>query len=423
MRRRKVLYVVHNHPRVRPGGTEVYALELYAAMQGSTAFEPFLLARAETRMPRMTPFAPAGAGDPRQYVIHTDRRDVDHLMGTSRRSAFYMREVRRFLEAVRPDVVHFQHALFLGYEIVSEVRRTLPSAAIVYTLHDFHPICHRDGQMVRRGTDELCDHASPRRCHGCFPDVSPAVFAERERFVKGHLSPVDLFVAPSDVLRDRYLAWGLAPEKIVVEDYGRLPTARMPEPSREGPRNRLGFFGQVTPFKGVDVLLEAMKLLKTQNVPVRLSIHGANLELADHDYRRRIETLLADACDAVTLAGPYDRSELPYLMADVDWVVVPSIWWENSPLVIQEAFAHGRPVICSDIGGMAEKINDGVNGVHFPAGDPAALAETIEHLVDTPDAWDTLRRGIPRVHSMDDHVRLLESTYDRLLAAPRGVAA
>jgi len=57
-------------------------------------------------------------------------------------------------------------------------------------------------------------------------------------------------------------------------------------------------------------------------------------------------------------------------MAAVDWVVVPSIWWENSPLVIQEAFAHGRPVICSDIGGMAEKVAHEKNGLHFRANDP-----------------------------------------------------
>ena len=58
-------------------------------------------------------------------------------------------------------------------------------------------------------------------------------------------------------------------------------------------------------------------------------------------------------------------------MAEIDWVVVPSIWWENSPLVIQEAFLHGRPVICSDIGGMAEKVRHGVDGLHFRVGDDA----------------------------------------------------
>ena len=72
-------------------------------------------------------------------------------------------------------------------------------------------------------------------------------------------------------------------------------------------------------------------------------------------------------------------------MASVDWVVVPSIWWENSPLVIQEAFLHGRPVICSDIGGMAEKVDDGVNGLHFRTGDPRSLAQAIRRATSSPD--------------------------------------
>ena len=87
-------------------------------------------------------------------------------------------------------------------------------------------------------------------------------------------------------------------------------------------------------------------------------------------------------------------------MAQVDWVVVPSIWWENSPLVIQEAFLHGRPVICSDIGGMAEKVDDGVNGLHFAkVGSPQDLARVLVDAVDTDGLWERLREGIPEVQS------------------------
>ena len=69
-------------------------------------------------------------------------------------------------------------------------------------------------------------------------------------------------------------------------------------------------------------------------------------------------------------------------MSSVDWVVVPSIWWENSPLVIQEAFMHGRPVICSDIGGMAEKVNDGVDGLHFRVERPPSLDPAIRPAIE-----------------------------------------
>ena len=101
-------------------------------------------------------------------------------------------------------------------------------------------------------------------------------------------------------------------------------------------------------------------------------------------------------------------------------MVVPSIWWENSPLVIQEAFHYGRPVICSDIGGMAEKVEHGVNGLHFRAGDAADLARTLEEAVATPGLWEQLRAGIRPVYGMDQHVAALEALYESLLSAKKG---
>ena len=66
--------------------------------------------------------------------------------------------------------------------------------------------------------------------------------------------------------------------------------------------------------------------------------------------------------ETVTFHGSYEPEALPSLMQNIAWVIVPSTWWENSPMVIQEAFLYGRPVICSDIGGMAEKVRSGVDG-------------------------------------------------------------
>jgi glycosyltransferase involved in cell wall biosynthesis len=112
-------------------------------------------------------------------------------------------------------------------------------------------------------------------------------------------------------------------------------------------------------------------------------------------------------------------------MAEVDWVVVPSRWWENSPLVIQEAFLHKRPVICSDIGGMAEKVADGVDGLHFRAGDPRSLAQVLETAIGTPGLWDSLRANVPEIYDMDSHVASLRALYREQLeraARPRALA-
>jgi glycosyltransferase involved in cell wall biosynthesis len=102
-------------------------------------------------------------------------------------------------------------------------------------------------------------------------------------------------------------------------------------------------------------------------------------------------------------------------MTNLDWVVVPSVWWENSPLVIQESFHFRRPVICSDIGGMAEKVKHGVNGLHFRAGDARSLADTIRTAAGTPGLWERLREGIQPVHPMTTHVATLTEIYNALL--------
>jgi glycosyltransferase involved in cell wall biosynthesis len=423
---RRILQICHNHPRVRPGGAEVYAHELHRQLRRTEGWEPTFLARSGP------PHSPAGGphedtrispleGATDEYLLYPGEHDFDWTFGTMRRRKdLYTEDLRRFLTAMRPDVVHFQHTLFIGYDAIREVRRTLPAVPIVYTLHEFLPICHNKGQMVRTTDRSLCSEESPRRCAECFPDIAPDEFFLRRRFIQAHLDLVDLFVAPSATLRERFVEWGIPRERILLEDYGRVEVPPPADGSRLPPHNTLGIFGQINPYKGVDVLLRAMRALGAE--APRLRVHGANLDLQEHSFRSEISALLA-TIEGVASQGAYPPERAGEMMAAVDWVVVPSIWWENSPLVIQEAFAAGRPVICSDVGGMAEKVVDGVNGLHFRVGDADSLAKTIRRAVTTPGLWEQLREGIPPVHSMVEHVEVLTGAYDSLIEARQAVTA
>jgi glycosyltransferase involved in cell wall biosynthesis len=423
----RVLYVAHNHPTLHPGGAEAYALELYEAMRARPEVEPVLLARIGSNVARQrvahpgTPFSSVN-GDPNQYFVFTETEHFDFFTLTSRDKSLYSQHLTNFLLAQRPDVVHLQHTHFIGLDLLSQIRRVLPDAAIAYTLHEFLPICHRDGQMVRTFSSELCGEASPRRCHECFPEISEQSFFLRRRFVETQLGNVDRFLAPSAQLMDKYLRWGIEPERIEVEEYGRLePPVRAPDPADTRRPANIGFFGQLSAFKGAKVMLEAMALLD-DDVDAHLWLHGANLELQTEEFQEEFAALHSSIKDRVTFRGPYDHAELPKLMADLHWVVVPSIWWENSPLVIQEAFFHGRPVICSDVGGMAEKVKDGVDGIHFRAGDAFALARAFETATSNPKLWSSLRDGIREPYAMDAHVAHLLDMYGTLLSERRGVA-
>jgi glycosyltransferase involved in cell wall biosynthesis len=425
----RLLFVSSNHHAIRPGGLESYVRDLYDAFRESDEFEPILLARAGFPFTEATPnhgwspWAMAGA-DPNQYLFYTDmfRSHWDPLHGRWAYKDILTRFYREFLLAQRPDIINFQHTSYIGYDIIRVTKDTLPDVPLVYTLHEYMPICFHDGQMIRTGTNELCQKESPRRCNECFPEVSPQSFFMRKRFIKSHMSLIDRFIAPSEYVKARYVDWGIPAERIQVEPQGMMPvTDRVPDSEELRPRNRFGFFGQVNPYKGTDVLLEAMDEL--ESFDGHLWIFGANLEIQPIEFRERVQALLDRDQGSVTFAGPYKHAELGKLMAGIDWVVVPSIWWETGPIVVLEAFQHGRPVICSDIGGMSEKVEDGVSGLHFRTGDPRHLADVMQKAAETPGLWEKLRDGIPAdpPRWMADHVRILTELYRRLLAeSPNG---
>ncbi len=145
-------------------------------------------------------------------------------------------------------------------------------------------------------------------------------------------------------------------------------------------------------------------------------IFGGNLERQPEAYQRRFEAATERAAGRVRFYGGYRSAELPMLMKDVDWMVIPSVWWENSPVVIQEAFLHGRPVIASNIGGMAEKVTHGVDGLHFRCGSVEDLVDRMVEAMTTPDLWDRLRARIRRPIDRAECARRHAALYDRLLS-------
>lgn len=437
--KKTVLFVCHNHPSVRPGGAENYAYELFDSFHESDQYEPIFLAKGgrplgySNRPHDGTYFGLVGTR-PNDYFYYTDGYDYDWLYGAVTDSDYYSQHFRRFLQALNPDVVHFQHSLFLGYDVLRLVRNVLPNAAIVYTLHEYAAICHRDGQMIRTRNNELCYSESPRLCHECFPDISQQQFFLRKRRIQSHMSLVDRFIAPSRFLADRYATWGIPEEKIIFEENGRQFPMLPAQTHDRRYRDRFAFFGQISPYKGLEVALEAMRIIHGRDRPAtgllaqlqpthkaesrpapHLLVHGANLEMQPGPHQERIRGLLDATGDAVTMMGRYDWSQLDSLMEGVDWVVIPSIWWENAPLVVQEAFFHGRPIICSDIGGMAEKVTHGVDGLHFRARDARHLADVLTEAASSPDLWHRLREGIKPVHTVDAHRNRLAAIYDEVL--------
>jgi len=399
----RVLTVCHNHPALHPGGTEIFAHELFRALRASGEVDGLFLActsRLHREQKPGTCFQTVGpsADEAVLWVGRFDRFFLSQLDLPG-----ILPELGDLLTTLRPDVVHVHHTLLFGVELLFLLRRLRPQAHLVFTLHDYFPICAHEGQMVKAGSHALCRGASPDACHACLPDIPADRFLLREKHIKTLFGLVDTFIAPSRFLRDRFVAWGLPADRIVVLPNGR-PAVAAPAPPRptDGPRAVFATFGNISPFKGTMVALAAMeRLAEAGDTDARLLVHG-DMPFQTEAFRTGFETAVSALGTRVVHRGPYAREDLPALIAGVDWVVVPSIWWENAPLVILEAFQHGRPVLCSDIGGMAEHVRDGIDGLHFRVGDPGALAETMRRAMREPGLWDRLRANAPPVPTIDE---------------------
>lgn len=293
-----------------------------------------------------------------------------------------VRGFREFLLKIKPDAVYVHHYAHIGLEILREIRHTLPECRLFLTLHEYMAICHHQGQMVKTDSSRrLCNRSSPEECSGCYPQLTPESFWLRRQYIEKHFNAVDHFVSPSHFLRDRYIAWGIAPDRISVIENGQpTPLQQVPNGPSHSDVIKFGYFGQITAYKGVDVLLQAITLLTPeQRRGLQLEMHGANLDQQTESFQARIKELAEPLIreGSVRWIGAYKREDLLRRMSAVDWLIVPSIWWENSPMVIQEAFVCGKPVICSDIGGMAEKVQHGQTGLHFEARNPYALSQAV----------------------------------------------
>lgn len=397
----RILVMSHGHPDFSLGGGEIAAYNLFQGYRDHPEVgEAWFLARADRGR------GPTGAISlrrPNEYLWEQGVRDWQRWKAANQNSV-----TSWFADLVRglnPTIVHTHHYAHLGLEYLRVIKQSVPNVRIYMTLHEYMAICRNSGQMVKVGGSKLCSSESFDECRQCFPQNSNEDFWLRKHYFQNYFRLVDGFVAPSEFLRQRYIQWGLRPEQIVVIENGH--TDQPPVPPRvlgDGEtRNRFAFFGQINPYKGIDLLLEALHAMpKKERKQVVVEVHGANLEVQHSELQDRIRELSAPLIKKhiVRWAGPYRPSELRSRMGSADWVVVPSIWWENSPMVIQEAFMCGRPVISSDIGGMGEKVRHAVDGLHVRTGDAMHWGRTLLEAATTPGLWDQLRTGIERPNTV-----------------------
>jgi glycosyltransferase involved in cell wall biosynthesis len=338
--------------------------------------------------------------------------------------------IEGILQEDRPDIFH----LIGGYLMSGSVLRASKRHGIptVVSLTDFWYLCPRFTFWQSNG--ELSSlPIDPFRCARClgeesrrwsipgkiFPKGMDFIWRlrknsalqleERFQFLIQTLKNVDSIISPSEFLRTVYIQAGIDPHRIHYSRQGRYPVIdayKDPKPIKNGRHLRIGYIGSILPHKGVHVLVEVVRMIPEKSI--RLMLFGD--QTISSDYTNKITTLIGSD-DRIKLKGTFPRENLGEVFSELDVLVVPSVWYENSPNTILEAFAHKTPVIATNLGGMVELVHHDENGLLFETNNAHGLKEQIQRLLDEPQLLEQLRSGIQPVKSVEDEIDELVEIY------------
>ncbi len=355
------------------------------------------------------------------FVSHIDFRVLNKkknplaALKVLKRSIYSLEAKKKFkklLERFKPDIVHLQNIHHhITPSIIFEAKKY--GIPVVWTLHDYKLICPNSHFLID-ATGEICEacgnnsyyRAIFNKCkkNSILASLMVSIEAYAHRLI-GVRNQVEFFLTPSQFLRNKLLERNFDPEKVV-----HLPLF-LPDNQfdyEDKSEDYFLFLGKLEPIKGIYQLLDACKKIPE----IRLVLAGRT----DESIRNWLDKILPQNAKYVGLK--YGR-ELRELLKNAYAVVLPSLWYENQPFSILEAFACGKPVIVSNLGGMAELVKEKERGLLIPDGDAKALAEAMSWMFNHPEEVRQMGRNAYeyaiKKHSADIHYQKLMIIYSKVL--------
>jgi len=313
----------------------------------------------------------------------------------------------KLLENNNFDVLHITHPMRIGQVLKVANKLGIPS---VVTLTDFWLFCPK--AIAVTSTGKMCSDPEKgnrcvRECYGPrWKDKILKRFNESVEFLEN----VNVVVSPTNFLAEIIREIYGIDVKVIRHgiDYTTVrPNARY---KRKGDTVVFGYIGTVLPHKGVHVIVEALKLIKNKNIKVK--IYGHYFHESEY-YKSLVKSTQHD--ERIELLGEYRDEDLPQIMNEIDCTIVPSIWWENSPLTILTSLAYKVPVITINIGGAAELVKDGVNGFNFEIGNPKSLAEVMKNIAENPEILNDIKDKINKLPRIEEEAFEYEKIYKSLI--------
>ena len=450
-RKPRVLLVNHGYPPQFNGGSEVYTQTLAVELLKSGNCESVDVFSRE-HDPFRSDF------DVRVTHDKIESELAVHLVNIPREAPYHRFSYeplnivfREFIEKINPDIVHIGHLNHLSIDI-PEVVKLSTKAKVLYTLHDYWLMCPR-GQFLMTGVTARggepwrhCSSQSNDKCAvNCFSsryatglstlnsdsaelDYWTDWVGNRMEAVRRSCNHIDAFIAPSKYLQQKFLTdFDIPKEKILYLPYGfdrlRLSGRKKIAHNASDKPYVFGYIGRHQPFKGINLIIEAAARLISSTHCMH-SFHVLIFGRADVATNATLRRMIAELGlnDKFEWRNEYSNENIvKEVFNEVDAIIVPSIWEENSPLVIHEAQQCGVPVITSELGGMGELVRKGYNGLTFTHRSSASLANEMMTAINNPTEMSVMgRRGYlgsadGQVPSVNDHVHSMLSQYHSLL--------
>lgn len=469
----RILHVTHEFPPYEFAGTAIYTYNIVKAL--AEQHDVFVFSRlSDKNLPDYKVMDEDRAGYSVRFMNRPELSWVP--FDASYTDAKAEKIFTDFIDEVKPDVVHFQHLLGLSWTCLEEVKKR--DIAVVMTLHDFWAMCPM-GQRMCYTDRQLCEEIVFEKCGPCvfgngwsFQETKPAAaakngkpsfsdyFEHRFRFTPGltgrrpraflyalgktfstmlggkaeleepealsnhpfavrfrrmqeALSHADLLITPSEFLRDEFIRlFHVAPEHIIFSANGMKFDHVVSHPPTKSDVVRFGFVGSVIPTKGVHVLVEAAKKLADKK-NFRVDIYGAPNQWTEN-YRDEL-VKSAENHPNIKFKGRFDNKQIGRILSEIDVLVVPSIWYENAPLTLNEAAMTRTPVLASDRGGMLEFVRKNKYGRTFRLGDADDLAKHMRQLLDHPEEIASLVGNEPYIKPVNVNATELLGYYEKIL--------
>lgn len=452
----RILQVVHSLPFYSQAGAEIYTLGL--SLQLSKKHQVGIFCRISDPAQKEYAVEERNFGAIKAFLINNTFKYCGSF-GMLYENEAIDAKFSQVLDKVNPDVVHIQHLAFLSTGIIRKIKeKGIPA---VFTLHDYWLMCPRWHLFKKSGSPcaEAFTSKFGHECVDCLGEMfamtngilklyglskrlfPPLVLnrvmggysfcagkflkkrgnginklVERNRKIRNLLEYVDIFLAPSEYLKKRFEDFGIPGKKIRLNRYGfDLSQFIVHDRTRQG-KIRFAFIGTMLPAKGAHVLIEAFNSINKDSA--ELKIYGKLRPYSGFEtylpYLRRIA-----GGRHIEFMGEFMHEQIGHILKDIDVLIAPSLWQENSPLVIHEAFLAGVPVVASNIGGIPELISDSENGLLFNAGDASDLKEKISFLISNRDIIDKFRRNLPDVKGIEENCAENELVYGSLIAKDR----